>query len=148
MHRGISIPCFPPCSFIETFDLFFPFWMLPFCPMIENMISKLFHLFSRQTKQASYRKSHKNYRHENGWDFLDFYRNAALIKYFTNNQYYVTDLMVQRINHDFQYVVLPMWEKPGVRNPPVCQAAVLNIILFFSLSSTTVLYACLVSFLF
>jgi hypothetical protein len=45
--------------------------------------------------------------HENCWDFLDFYRNAALIKYFTKNQYYVTNVIIQRINLDFQYVVLP-----------------------------------------
>ena len=63
--------------------------------------------------------------HKNCWDFLDFYRNAALIKYFTNNQYYVTDLIIQRINIDFQYAILHMWEKPEVRNPPVCQPAVL-----------------------
>ena len=48
-----------------------------------------------------------------------------MIKYFTNNQYYVTDLIIQRVNIDFQYVVLPMWEKPGVRNSPVRQPAVL-----------------------
>jgi hypothetical protein len=43
------------------FDIFFPFWMLPLCPMIENMISKLFHPFSRQTTQACYQNPSKNY---------------------------------------------------------------------------------------
>ena len=54
----------------------------------------------------------------------------ALIKYFTNNQYNVTDLIIQRINIDFKYVVLPMWEKPGVRSPPLCPAAIL---IFFNI---------------
>jgi hypothetical protein len=43
------------------FDIFFPFWMLPFCPMIENNVSKVFHPFPRQTKQACYRNLPKNY---------------------------------------------------------------------------------------
>ena len=82
--------------------------------MIENQVSKLFHLLSRQTKQACYQKFQENYAwpDESCWDFLDFYRNDALIKYFTNNQYYVTDLKIQRINIDFKYVILHMWEKP------------------------------------
>ena len=49
-----------------------------------------------------------------------------MIKYFTNNQYYVTDLIIQRINLDFQYVILPMWEKPGVRTRPACQPININ----------------------
>ena len=55
------LPCFLWCSFIGYFDIFFPFWMLPFCPMIENQVSKVFHPFPHQTKQACYQNYHKNY---------------------------------------------------------------------------------------
>ena len=55
------LPCFLWCSFIGNFDIFFPFWMLPFCPMIENLVSKVFHPFPHQTKQACYQNYHKNY---------------------------------------------------------------------------------------
>ena len=77
----------------------------------------VFHLFPRQTKQAFYPgyQNHHQKLHtgKNCWDFLDFYRNAALIKYFANNQYYVTYLIIQRINGDFKYVILHC-EKPGI----------------------------------
>ena len=57
---------------------------------------------------------------EDCWDFLDFYRNAALIKYFTNNQYNVTDLTIQRINLDFKYVILTILEKRNQGSELAC----------------------------
>ena len=52
----------PGCSFLlRTFDIFFPFWVLPFCPMIESNVSKVFHPFSCQAKQNRYLKFYKNY---------------------------------------------------------------------------------------
>jgi hypothetical protein len=83
----------------------------------------------KKKQQKLYSTSTKVMR--GSWTFLDFYRNAVLIKHFTNNQYYVTELNIQRINLDFKYVILPIWEKTGYKSPCVPSRGLTLFSIFF-----------------